>query len=97
MELNISIDVAVIIFIIVIMKFVIKKLIKKTEVYPIIVFAIATIISAIYGFIYRDGDFFKLLFEKCFFWGAGSISLYDVIIEKIEGFFEARKNAKKYN
>ncbi|HPY88966.1 MAG TPA: hypothetical protein PLG34_13405 [Spirochaetota bacterium] len=97
MELNISIDVAVIIFIIVIMKFVIKKLIKKTEVYPIIVFGIATILSLIYSIIYKDGDFFKLLFEKCFFWGAGSISLYDVIIEKIEGFFEARKNAKKYN
>jgi hypothetical protein len=97
MELNISIDIAVIIFITVIMNFVIKKLIKKTEIYPLIVFGIAIIISVVYSLIYKDRDFFKLFFEKCFFWGAGAISLYDVIIEKIEGFFKAKKSVKKDN
>lgn len=97
--MELTIDAAVIILIVAIMNFAIKKIVKVSDYYPFIVFVLSAVLAITYGLIFAFDDVLRTAFEKALLWGAGSITTYDLVIERLENFTKklGKKDVKKNN
>lgn len=88
-----------IVFLIIVCVYILKNIIKYKPIYPLLSFGVALLIGVVYSII-LGGTLKEIAlssFQKMFIYGASAISLYDLVLEKIEKVMKKKEGENEKN